>query len=201
LALDDSVAERLIILNEAFAASGLPYAFGGAIALAYCVYEARGTHDLDINVFVPVSAANAVLAALPAEVAVSEDERALLTRDGQVRLHWGEMPVDIFLSTDPFHEDARAHARRVPFVEGVTIPVLSCEHLAVFKTFFARGKDFVDIGHMVEANTIDAVEVRAIVAGYLGDDSRQVQSFDSAVEQARARPDDPMGGMFRRPTS
>jgi hypothetical protein len=196
LALDDSVAERLIVLNEALDRSGLPYAFGGAIALAFCVYEARGTHDLDINVFVPVSAAETVLAALPQEVVVSDAERTVLARDGQVRLHWGEMPVDIFLSTDPFHEDARAHVRRMPFVEGVTIPVLGCEHLAVFKTFFAPGKDFVDIGHMVEANTIDPVEVRAVVAGYLGDDSQQVESFDRAVAEALAAPEDPMGGKF-----
>jgi len=200
LALDDSVAERLIVLNEALDASGLPYAFGGAIALAYCVYEARGTHDLDINVFVPTSEADTVLAALPSEIAVSEDDRVLLTRDGQVRLHWGEMPVDIFLSTDAFHDDAFANTRRMPFVEGVTIPVLACKHLAVFKTFFARGKDFVDIGHMVEAVTIDDVDVREIVVGFLGEDAPQVKSFDRAVAEARNAPDDPMGGRFQRPS-
>jgi hypothetical protein len=200
LALDDSVAERLIVLNDAFAASGLPYAFGGAIALAYCVYEARGTHDVDINVFAPVSAAATVLGTLPNEVVVTDTDRAVLERDGQVRLHWGEIPVDIFLSTDAFHDDASAHVRRMPFVEGVTIPVLGCTHLAVFKTFFNRGKDFVDIGHMVEANTIDEVEVREIVDGFLGEDSSQVRSFDRAVEEARGAPDDPMGGRFERPS-
>ncbi|HVT77531.1 MAG TPA: hypothetical protein VHD87_10910 [Acidimicrobiales bacterium] len=174
----------------------MPYAFGGAVALAYCVYEARGTHDLDINVFVPVSAVDAVIAALPREVVVSDTDRGILERDGQVRLHWGDMPVDIFLSTDPFHDDALAHVRPVPFVEGVTIPVLGCKHLAVFKSFFARGKDFVDIGHMVEANSIDDVEVRAIVAGFLGEESREVAALDRAIEEARQAPDDPMGGRF-----
>jgi hypothetical protein len=134
---------------------------------------------------------------LPPEVAVSAADRAILEREGQVRLHWGEMPVDIFLSTDPFHDAALGRVRRMPFVAGVTIPVLACADLAVFKTFFARGKDFVDIGHMVEANTIDPVEVRAVVTGFLGDDSTQVQAFDRAVEEGRNAPDDPMGGRFR----
>jgi hypothetical protein len=200
LALDDSVAEKLLVLNDALTASGLPYAFGGAIALAYCVYEARGTHDLDINVFVPPNNASTVIDALPPEVTASPAELEVLERDGQVRLHWGEMPVDLFLSTDPFHDEAFAHVRRVPFVRGVVIPVLGCEYLAVFKTFFARGKDFVDIGHMVEANTIDPVGVRAVVVGLLGEDAAQVASFDAAVAEAERAGDDPMGGRFQRPT-
>jgi hypothetical protein len=199
LALDDSVAEKLLVLNERLAASGLPYAFGGAIALAYCVYEGRGTHDLDVNVFVPPTAAARVVDSLPTEVEASPDELALLERDGQVRLHWGEMPVDIFLSTDPFHDEAEAAVRRVPFVRDVIIPVLSCAHLAVFKTFFNRGKDFVDIGHMLEAETIDPEQLRATVVGFLGEDAGQVASLDRAIAEAEGATEDPMGGRFQRP--
>lgn len=70
-------AGRLLELHDALNAAGLPHAFGGAIALAYCTREPRESHDLDVNVFVAPSQANDVLAVLPGGVARSA---SLLTR-------------------------------------------------------------------------------------------------------------------------
>jgi hypothetical protein len=46
--------------------------------------------------------------------------------------------------------------------------VLSCEDLAVFKAFFARPKDAVDLAAMVDAEAIDAALLLATVADLLG---------------------------------
>jgi hypothetical protein len=46
------LAERLLEVHAALSEAKLAHAFGGAIALAYCTEEPRGTRDLDVNVFV-----------------------------------------------------------------------------------------------------------------------------------------------------
>jgi hypothetical protein len=48
-----ALGERLLAVHEALDQAELPHAFGGAIALGYCVVEPRGTRDLDVNVFLP----------------------------------------------------------------------------------------------------------------------------------------------------
>jgi hypothetical protein len=45
------LVDRLFAIHDALADAGLAHAFGGAIALAYCVEEPRGTRDLDVNIF------------------------------------------------------------------------------------------------------------------------------------------------------
>ena len=57
------LGQRLLAIHEALTGGGIPHAFGGAIALAYCTEEPRGTRDLDVNVFVEPAAAESVLAA------------------------------------------------------------------------------------------------------------------------------------------
>ena len=64
--------------------------------------RARGTIDIDVNVFVDATRTQDVLSALPAGLEVDDRQRAALERDGQVRLWWGETPVDVFLDTTPF---------------------------------------------------------------------------------------------------
>ena len=147
--------------------------------------DVRGTTDLDVNVFVPAESGPAVLAALPSQIKYSEKDRALLVRDGQVRLRWGDTLIDIFLMTDPFHEEAAATVRVVPFIDGIEIPVLSCQHLAVFKTFFARPKDFIDISNMVENRSFDVGEVRTVIEELLGSDAVELVQFDAAAAYGR----------------
>ncbi len=180
--LEPLIVDKLVVVNDALRRSGLPYAFGGAVALGYCVIDPRGTSDLDLNVFVPSSSARSVLAALPPEVAWADDDERLLERDAQARLHWGDTPVGLFLSNHPFHDEIASRIRQVPFgVDAIQIPVLPCDALAVFKAFFARGKDFVDIAHMVEAGALDVALVRKAIASLLGDDASQLARFDEAV--------------------
>jgi len=145
LALDDKVAA----LEAALTTAKIPHAFGGALALAY--YAApRGTHDIDLNVFVSEKRPRRVLAVL-AELGVAAGGVAPLraVRDrGQVRVLWEHTPIDLFFSYDPLHDRCAERARRVPFGDGVTLPILSAEDLTVFKVIFDRAKDWNDIEEM-----------------------------------------------------
>lgn len=164
-----ALGERLLAVHQAFDGAGLPHAFGGAIALAYCVEDPRGTTDLDVNVFVAPTDAERVVVALPSDIRVRETDMEKLTRDGQVRLRWGQTPVDLFLNVHEFHEEAAGRVRVVPF-EGARIPVLDCVSLAVFKVFFNRTKDWADIEAMVEAGKLDVPIVVRWLDALLGPD-------------------------------
>ena len=139
---------RLIAVHRSF--SRVPHAFGGAIALAYCVREPRGTRDLDINVFVPTAAAEGVLRELPKEVSVTDADVAAALRDGQVRVWWDDTPLDLFFNEHDFHDWVATTVLQVPF-ENEVIPVIGCTALAVFKALFDRTRDWADIEAMLAA--------------------------------------------------
>jgi hypothetical protein len=161
------LATRLIEVHDALTSADLPHAFGGAIALAYCTEEPRGTRDLDVNVFVHPQLAKDVFAALPDGVARSSGELASAESEGQVRLWWQDTPIDIFLNVHPFHEEVASGVRQVPF-SGRVIPVVGCSALAVFKALLSRTKDWADIEAMVdmgEMNLTDALPWLTQIAG------------------------------------
>ena len=54
-----NLAQRISALRDVLDASQLDYAFGGAIALAFCVGEPRTTRGIDVNVFVSPTEAQA----------------------------------------------------------------------------------------------------------------------------------------------
>lgn len=168
-----ALADRIVAVHRALAAARLPHAFGGALALAWCTQRARGTIDIDVNVFVGIERVDEVLGALPAEVACTTADRELLVRDGQARLWWEHTPVDVFLDTTPFHADVSLRARREHF-NGAEVPFLSCTDLAVFKAFFDRTKDWADLEEMALAGTLDRQRVVGVLAEYLGVDDPRV---------------------------
>src|SRR5437016_6302822 len=131
------VADKALAVHVALEQAGLPHALGGALALAWCTRDPRGTSDIDVNIFVPTSQVRRVLSALPGEVVATDDNASQLRRDGQTRLYWGEVPVDVFLTTDEFHTEAMTRVSLEPF-QGTLVPFLSCTDLAVFKAFFDR---------------------------------------------------------------
>ena len=75
-----SLADKIIAVHGALDGAGLPHAFGGALALAWCTQRARGTIDIDVNVFVPATDAEVVLAALPGGVAHDHTDLAAVAR-------------------------------------------------------------------------------------------------------------------------
>ena len=182
------VADRMLAVHDALRAAGLPHAIGGAIALGYCTLEARGTQDVDINVFVSPSRTREVFAALPDGVRVTARDLQLAERDGQVRLLWDATPIDVFFSVLPFHDEVERNIRHVSFGDR-TIPVLDCTGLAVFKAMFARPRDWVDLEAMVEARSLDIDEAMRWVREMVGDDPRVEQLAGlRALRRSQAEP-------------
>jgi hypothetical protein len=161
------LGRRLLAVHEALRQRGIPHAFGGAIALAYCTEEPRGTRDLDVNVFVPPAEAGSVLAALPAEIVATDEDGRRIERDGQVRLWWSDTPVDLFFDVHDFHRQVGAGIRLVSFLEQ-RVPILACRDLVVFKAMFNRTKDWADIEEMIEAGTVEGDRALQWLATLLG---------------------------------
>ncbi|MCU1369281.1 MAG: hypothetical protein JWO77_475 [Ilumatobacteraceae bacterium] len=162
-----SLPEKIVALHRHLAEDGLPHAFGGALALAWCTQQARGTIDIDVNVFVGVDQLDRLLSAFPEAVTWTDDDVALLRRDGQARLRWGETPVDVFLDTTDFHRAAATRCRVEAFA-GADVPFLSCADIAVFKAFFGRTKDWADLEAMADAGTLDIDRLTGVLVDYLG---------------------------------
>ena len=60
-----TLVDKVRAVAAAFEDHDVPYAFGGAIALAYATEEPRGTRDVDVNLLVPADRVDEVFAALP----------------------------------------------------------------------------------------------------------------------------------------
>lgn len=166
-----TLVERILAVCTALDQAALPWALGGALALAYATEEPRGTRDIDVNVFVPAARADEVFRALPEGVRHTKADLATARRDDQVRLWWDDTPVDLFFAAEPFHLDVAGRCRNVPFA-GRTIRILAAEDLAVFKAMFDRGRDWVDIATMAASGAVDLDEAADRLAGVLGDDPR-----------------------------
>jgi hypothetical protein len=170
---DPSLPEKMLAIHEHLRKAGIEHAFGGALALAWCTQQARGTIDVDVNVFVGTERTDEILAVLPSGVVATAEDRALIARDGQARLWWGSTPVDVFLNTTDFHESIAARVRWEPF-GGVELPFLACEDLAVFKAFFNRTRDWADLEAMRDAGTLDVPVVAGVLATFLGSDDDRI---------------------------
>ena len=166
--------QKMLALHKGLRGAGIDHAFGGALALAWCTRQARGTIDVDVNVFVGPERTDDALAALPRAVIAPPQDRALLARDGQARLWWGTTPIDLFLNTSTFHEEAAARIRWEPFA-GVELPFIACGDLAVFKAFFNRTRDWADLEAMHEAGTLDVAAVVGVLATFLGNDEERIE--------------------------
>lgn len=159
--------DKMLAIHQSLAAARIDHAFGGALALAWCTQQARGTIDLDVNVFLSPQRTAAALAALPPTVVATEHDRALLERGGQARLWWQHTPIDVFLNTTPFHEQVATRVHFEPFA-GEQLPFLACHDLAVFKAFCNRTKDWADLEAMLGAGSLDQCMVAGVLAGFLG---------------------------------
>jgi len=167
--MNPELVEKLLAIHRALKAHSLPHAFGGAIALAYCVEEPRGTRDLDVNIFVDASDAARALEALPDGVRVSKQDVETVKRQGQTRLFWDGVPVDVFLNNLPLHEEVANGALWVPLGKE-QIPVLDCASLVVFKALFNRGRDWGDIEEVAAATPQDVDAAAKTVATLVGED-------------------------------
>jgi hypothetical protein len=181
----NTLAEKILALHRSLSAANLPHAFGGALALAWCTKQPRGTSDIDVNVFVPTSAVQRVLEALPPEVIQGKEDAKRLQRDGQARLRWNTTPIDVFLNVSAFHEAVMQRLSYEPF-EGETVPFLACEDLAVFKAFLDRRRDWADIEDMLRAGALDVDVIARSLAEHVGADDERVAKLRSLEEEMRS---------------
>ena len=173
------LVDKLFAIHESLSRAGIAHAFGGAVALAYCVEEPRGTRDIDVNIFVDASKAEPTLASLPEGVRVRKQDVAKVKRDGQARLDWDGTPVDVFLNNIPLHEAVAAKVVWVPLA-GREVPVLDCASLAIFKAFFDRTKDWADLEAIAQATPEDIDEAARTIADLVGDDPA-VERLESLI--------------------
>jgi hypothetical protein len=146
--------ELIFATHKALDDAGLDHAFGGALALMHYVAEPRTTWDVDVNISVVKEDAEVVVEALSELVQPTEEQVALLKRDGQVRLHVGRYPLDIFLAEHEFHHEIRMMSSIRPFGDR-ELPYISATHLTVLKAMFNRSKDWVDIESMLRHGSVD----------------------------------------------
>lgn len=175
------LVDKLLAIHDSLAKASIPHAFGGAIALAYCTEEPRGTRDLDVNIFVDAATAERTLACLPSGVRITEEDVAKVKRDGQTRLDWDGVPVDVFLNNLPLHEAVAEAVVWVPFA-GHEIPVLDCASLAIFKAFFDRTKDWADMEAIAQATPEDIDIAAAMISDLVGPDDPAVKRLESLIQ-------------------
>lgn len=174
------LVEKLFAIHDSLERASIPHAFGGAIALAYCVEEPRGTRDLDVNIFVGAEKAGQTLACLPPGVRVRKKDVAEVERNGQARLDWEGTPIDVFLNNMPLHEAVAGAVVWVP-LEDREVPVLDCASLAIFKAFFDRTKDWADMEAIAQATPEDIAAAAATVTELVGPDDPAVKRLESLI--------------------
>lgn len=151
------------------------------MALAWCTGSARGTIDIDVNLFVGTEHIQTVLDALPGEVSWTAADIKRLKRDLQHRLWWQQTPLDLFFNSTYFHQGLLERIHWEDFA-GIKVPFVSCQDLAVFKVFFGRTKDWAGLEAMQQAGTLDAPFVAEVIGHYLGDDDPCLQRLQAIAD-------------------
>ncbi len=183
-----TLVEKVIAVQKALQAGGVGHAFGGALALAYYVEEPRATSDIDVNVSASTEDPEAVFRLLPEGIGWGDTDIAAVRRDGQVRLWWGERgtgtPVDLFFPQGDLHQAVVREAVLAPFASA-ELPFLTATHLTVFKSMFARPKDWLDIEAMVRAGTVDVDAAVGWLESLFGPGDGHAARLLDVAEQAR----------------
>ena len=178
---------KVMRIAEALEKARIPYAFGGAIALAY--YAApRGTEDIDVNVFLRAERVATCFEALESlGIETPAADRDL--HDHQVVLFWEHTPIHVYFSYDPFHESCKARARQVPFADG-EIWILSAEDITIFKVIYDRPKDRAEVREVLlcMGEQMNLVYTIGWLERILGSKDARVTGFrDAAAELVAAR--------------
>lgn len=161
----------------------IPYGVGGALAFGIWG-DPRGTHDVDINLFVNHDEFQNALAVL-ISAGVEIDQQAATKADlaGDVIVGWfKDIRVDLFTPSIPFAWEAMNQVVRINTANG-SIAYLSAESIAVFKLLFFRPKDLLDVEKLiaVQAEAFDASYVRKWLVEMMGERDERVLALDQLV--------------------
>ncbi len=176
-----TITGLLTQLADQLEASGLTYAFGGAVALA-AWSEPRATADIDLIVWVGADELEPVLSILESVGGAVDpaSARNAAATDGMFAVMVDHIRVDVFVPSIPFYGEAKERRVRTR-IAGRDTWIHSAEVLAVFKLLFFRAKDLVDLERMVAVRgaELDQDYVRQSIVDMLGEDDPRVARWDA----------------------
>lgn len=173
-----TLIDKLVSLVATLDTNDIPYALGGALALANYLPKdsVRTTYDIDLNIFSESQEASKVLSSLALPEMHGGDAVEVAKRDGQVRLLWDDTPVDLFFADIEFCKQAEHNALSMTLHDHV-IPILSVTDLVTCKVIFNRDKDWLDVASVREHPNLDWDLVEHWVCVICGSDSTQWHSL------------------------
>jgi hypothetical protein len=184
----NTAAQVARAIADALERRKVPYAIGGAIALAFYA-PPRATVDVDVNIFVSGERGlTKALEVLNACGFVAEAEPATLLRqareEGQFRGRVEGIRVDVFVSTVPFYKDLRRRVRGAVLL-GRPLKILAAEDLIVLKLIFFRRKDLADAEAVLrdQGPAIDRKKVRERIVKLVGEDDERVRAWDELARE------------------
>ena len=178
-----SLVDRILTIHQLLDKADVGHAFGGALALAYCTGEPRATRDIDINIFLPAEQVSVVQKALHSVIGFTDSQLKYLEAEGQTRVFWGETPVDLFFNVSDLHQHMSLKTSQ-GILNGVEIPVLSAEFLAIFKAMFNRTKDWADLEAMVEEGSFNNDFVVSQLVDLLGAQDARIERLSRLVAKS-----------------
>ena len=178
-----SLVDRILTIHQLLDKADVGHAFGGALALAYCTGEPRATRDIDINIFLPAEQVSVVQKALHSVIGFTDSQLKYLEAEGQTRVFWGETPVDLFFNVSDLHQHMSLKTSQ-GILNGVEIPVLSAEFLAIFKVMFNRTKDWADLEAMVEEGSFNHDFVVSQLVDLLGAQDARIERLSRLVAKS-----------------
>ncbi len=183
MTLDTTAFEIAAHLAGALDAAGLPYAIGGAIAWGIWA-DPRGTHDVDLNLFVTPEALDGALDILVASgLEINRDLARRAEAEGAVLVgRCRGMRVDLFTPSIPFSWEALA-TRKLVAGPGGAAWYLSAEAITVFKLLFFRPKDILDVEKLllVQGSALDRAYVRRWMVEMMGESDERVLAWDALI--------------------
>ena len=143
---------------------GLPYAFGGAMALGAWGVP-RTTSDVDVAVFVPETDLHRALDAVERAGAMVDRAEAgrTVARTGMFMALLAGTRLDVFISHHPMHADLERRRVALKTLEGKALWFLSAEDVVLTKLIYGRAKDIADLERLF------AVRAEALDVAYVAD--------------------------------
>ena len=178
-----SLVERILTIHQLLDKADVGHAFGGALALAYCTGDPRATRDIDINIFLPAEQVSVVQKALHSVIGFTDSQLKYLEAEGQTRVFWDETPIDLFFNVSDLHQHMSLKTSQGT-LNGVEIPILSAEFLAIFKAMFNRTKDWADLEAMVEEGSFNSDFVVSQLVDLLGAQGARIERLSRLVAKS-----------------
>ena len=172
-------------LAAALNAAECEYALGGAIALGFWA-EPRGTLDVDLTLFLPVTQPSSCVRLLQNIGCEVRSNQAIqsLTEHGFCQVEFGGRRVDIFLPLTPFYEQARLRRQKV-ILGDQPVMIWDAETLCVFKMMFFRRKDLADVEQVLrmQSSDFDAQWVREQLVEMYGKLDPRISQWNELVSE------------------